>query len=77
MVRQAVAELENAWGKDKFQEWYEETIIPLNGKIYMDYHGYYTILQGELEGLYDLYNEVFGNDLHELMQEQSEMRGGI
>jgi hypothetical protein len=43
----------------------------------MDYHGYYTILQGELEGLYDLYNEVFGNDLHELMQEQSEMRGGI
>jgi len=77
MVKDAVRELENAWGKEKFQEWYNENILPLNGKVYLDYHSYYTILKGEMDGLMDLYDQVFGNghDYTELLHEQTELRG--
>ncbi len=65
MCREAVCMLEFAWGKEKFQEWYEEIIIPLNGKIYLDYHGYYTMLKAELDGLYQMYDRIFRNQYEE------------
>ena len=60
MCRQAVIALVSAWGYEKFQEWYEANIIPLNGKIFWDYHSYYTYLKAELDGLYQLYDQTFG-----------------
>ena len=79
MCRQAVTALVSAWGYEKFQEWYEANIIPLNGKIFWDYHSYYTYLKAELDGLYQLYDQTFGNgsDYSELLIEQEEMRGAM
>lgn len=78
MCRQAVAALVNAWGYEHFEEWYRENILALNGKIYWDYHSYYTYLKAELDGLYQLYDQTFGrNDYSKLLQEQEEMRGQL
>ena len=78
MCRDAVVTLVNAWGLDKFNEWYRDTILPMNGKVYLDYHSYYIILKGELDGLYELYDQTFGgSDYSELLQEQEELRGQL
>jgi len=78
MCRDAVSTLENVWGKEKFEAWYRDTVLPMNGKVYLDYHSYYTILKAELDTLYQLYDEMFGgNDYAELQRDQTELRGAL
>ena len=78
MCNEAVRALVDAWGYEKYQEWYELNILPLNGKIFWDYHSFYTYLKAELDGLYQLYDKTFGgNDYAELQKEQTELRGAI
>lgn len=48
MNRSIIVELEDKWGKEKFQEWYEETVIPLNGKVEVTPQLYHQLLESEL-----------------------------
>ena len=57
MVRDLVVQLEKLWGKEKFQEWYKDNILPLNGKIYLDYRSYYIMLKAEMDVYHILYSQ--------------------
>lgn len=79
MNRSIIVELEDRWGKEKFQEWYEETILPLNGKVEVTPQLYHQLLESELHYIdtMTLFDEMNGgNDRQAQMSEEAEMRMG-
>jgi hypothetical protein len=77
MNRSIIVELEDRWGKEKFQEWYEETIVPLNGKVEVTPQLYHQILESELHYDYAMMYSDELNERHDQLMEQQDLRGGL
>ena len=67
MSRDLITELWHLWGRDKFNAWWQENVVALNGKIWWTYRDEYLILKEARDemGLQELYDKIFRKEYEE------------
>jgi chemotaxis regulatin CheY-phosphate phosphatase CheZ len=86
MARDLIVELTAVWGQEKWQDWWNENIVPLRHKVNLTYKDLYRILKDEHDELQQLKDVIFRNqyidlmaqiyDRREQMMEEEELRHG-